>query len=463
MPSTPKQFCIVIITVLITLTVTAYSLAEEQPTLGSQKETATENAESEKTETKKAAEINSAQYPKNARLPLEELRNFTQVFDQVRQAYVEEVDDEKLLEMSIIGLLNNLDPHSVYLNKNAFTSLQEHTAGEFGGLGVEIGMEGAFIKVISPIDDTPAQRAGIQAGDLIIKLDDKAVQSMSLGEAIDMMRGPKGSTLTLTIVREQVDAPFEIKVVRDIIKIRSVRNKMLEPGIGYVRIAQFQENTGPEFRKALEKLSAKANDLKGVVLDLRNNPGGLLHASVDVSDALLDGGLVVYTEGRIPSANSSFHAKAGDMLNGLPVIVLINGGSASASEIVAGALQDHHRAVIMGTDSFGKGSVQTVIPLGKDRGIKLTTARYFTPSKRSIQAEGIKPDIVVAPAEIKLLKTRESIKEANLSGHLNSSTNKQTKENNSKLMEDNQLYEAVNLLKGLNLLRDHGSINNSQK
>jgi carboxyl-terminal processing protease len=312
--------------------------------------------------------------------------------------------------------------------------------------------------VISPIDDTPAQRAGIQAGDLIIKLDEHAVQSMSLGEAIEIMRGQKGSTLTLTIVRDQVDSPFEIKVVRDIIKIRSVRSRMLEPKIGYVRIAQFQENTGPQFRKALEKLSAKTNSLKGIVLDLRNNPGGLLHASIDVSDALLDGGLVVYTEGRIPSANSSFHAKAGDLLKGLPVIVLINEGSASAAEIVAGALQDHHRAVILGTDSFGKGSVQTVIPLGEDRGIKLTTARYFTPSKRSIQAAGIKPDIVVAPAEIKLLKTRDNIKEANLSGHLSNASQKQAMENSNAVMEDNQLYEAVNLLKGLDLLSQNKKV-----
>jgi len=435
MSLSPKPLFIVVISTLITLATTSSSLADETP--------------------EKEAVKPVKQLPNNARLPLEELRNFTQVFDQVRQAYVEEVDDEKLLEMSIIGLLNNLDPHSVYLDKNAFNSLQEHTSGEFGGLGIEVGMEGAFIKVISPIDDTPAQRAGIKAGDLIIKLDEHAVQSMSLGEAIEIMRGPKGSTLTLTIVRDQVDSPFEIKVVRDIIKIRSVRSKVLEPGIGYVRIAQFQENTGQQFRNALGKLSAKANNLKGVVLDLRNNPGGLLHASIDVSDALLDGGLVVYTEGRIPSANSSFHAKAGDLLKGLPVIVLINEGSASAAEIVAGALQDHHRAVILGTDSFGKGSVQTVIPLGEDRGIKLTTARYFTPNKRSIQAEGIKPDIVVAPAEIKLLKTRDNIKEANLSGHLSNKANKKAKQNSNRIMEDNQLYEAVNLLKGLNLLRDH--------
>ena len=388
----------------------------------------------------------------DARLPLEELRHFTQVFDQVRRAYVEDVDDEKLLEMSIIGLLNNLDPHSVYLNKDAFTALQEHTSGEFGGLGIEVGMEGAFIKVISPIDDTPAQRAGIQAGDLIIKLDDQAVQSMSLGEAIEIMRGPKGSTLTLTIVRDQVDGPFEVKIVRDIIRIRSVRKKILEPGFGYIRIAQFQENTGAQFKKSLKALQEKEKNLKGLILDLRNNPGGLLTASIEVSDAMLDSGLIVYTEGRLSSANSSYNATAGDLLNGLPIVVLINEGSASASEIVAGALQDHRRAVIMGTDSFGKGSVQTVIPLGKDRGVKLTTARYFTPNKRSIQAEGIKPDIIVEPAEIKVLKNHVNIKEANLSGHLGGKKSNQDQSRGKMPIDDNQLYEALNLLKGLHLL-----------
>lgn len=390
-----------------------------------------------------------------ARLPLDELRHFTQVFDQIRQAYVEEINDEKLLEMSIKGLLSSLDPHSVYLDKSSFSSLQEHTSGEFGGLGIEISMEGAFIKVISPIDDTPAQRAGILAGDLIVKLGDQAVQSLSLGEAIEVMRGPKGSPLTLTIVREQVDSPFEIVVVRDIIKIHSVRSKTLEPGFGYVRVAQFQENTGQQFKQTLEALLKNDPDLKGIVLDLRNNPGGLLFASIEVTDAILDGGMVVYTEGRLPSANSTYHASAGDILNGLPIVVLINEGSASAAEIVAGALQDHRRAVLLGTNSFGKGSVQTVIPLGEDRGIKLTTARYFTPNKRSIQAEGIKPDIIVEPAEIKLLKRQNNIKEANLSGHLSNNTDYQAATSNNIAMDDNQLHDALNILKGLTLLNQN--------
>lgn len=400
-------------------------------------------------------DLTAEESPENARLPLDELRHFTQVFDQIRQAYVEDVDDKTLLEMSIVGLMNSLDPHSIYLDESAFEELQEHTSGEFGGLGIEVGMEGGFIKVISPIDDTPAKRAGIKAGDLIIKLDDNIVQTMSLNEAIEIMRGPKGTTLTLTVVRENVDGPFEIKVIRDIIQVKSVRSRFLEPGFPYVRIAQFQENTGKEFRQAIEEIQKEDANLKGMILDLRNNPGGLLHSSIAVADTLLDGGLVVYTEGRLPSSNNSYHAASGDTLNGLPVVVLINEGSASASEIVAGALQDHHRALVLGTDSFGKGSVQTVIPLGDGRGIKLTTARYFTPNKRSIQAEGIKPDIVVQPAEIKLLEPQKQIKEANLPGHLSNDNDSKRKAKMNTSMEDNQLYEALNLLKGLDILKHH--------
>lgn len=389
--------------------------------------------------------------PEDARMPLEELRHFTQVFDQIRQSYVEEIDDKTLLEMTIRGLLASLDPHSVYLDKEDFTDLQEHTSGEFGGLGIEVGMEGGFIKVITPIDDTPAQRAGIQAGDLIIKLDDQLVQGMNLGEAIELMRGPKGSKIILTVVRPNRDGPFEVEIIRDTIQIHSVRSRMLEPGYGYVRIAQFQENTGTEFTKALQTLLRDNPDLKGLVLDLRNNPGGLLDSSIEVADALLDSGLVVYTEGRVATANNQYFATPGDLLNGLPVVALINEGSASAAEIVAGALQDHHRALILGTGSFGKGSVQTVIPLGEDRAIKLTTARYFTPSKRSIQADGIHPDILVRPAEVHLLESPEQIKEANLSGHLSNDGEKKTADSKDLSQDDNQLYEALNLLKGLNI------------
>jgi len=398
---------------------------------------------------------------KEARLPLEELRLFVQVFDQIRQAYVEEVDDETLLENAIEGLLAGLDPHSAYLNEESFDDLQEHTTGEFGGLGIEVGMEGGFVRVIAPIDDTPAQKAGILAGDLIIKLDDKSVQGMSLQEAIEMMRGPKGSSLSLTIVREGVEGPFKIDIVRDLIRVKSVRSRVLEPGYGYVRIAQFQLDTAMQFEKELQSLKASAKPLKGVILDLRNNPGGILPASIDVVDALLDDGLIVYTEGRIPSANTRQSATPGDLLQGLPVVVLINEGSASASEIVAGALQDHHRAVILGTQSFGKGSVQTVLPIGDGRAVKLTTARYFTPSGRSIQAEGIIPDILVERAEIRVLAKAETFKEENLAGHLEGKKSKSGKGaggDAGALMKDNQLYEALNLLKGINILKASSSI-----
>lgn len=404
--------------------------------------------------------VAAAEQDEQGRMPLDELRRFTQAFDQIRQAYVEEIDDKELLEMAISGLLSSLDPHSAYLDETDFQDLEEHTTGEFGGLGIEVGMEGGFIKVITPIDGTPAERAGIQAGDLIIKLDEQLVQGMNLSEAIEIMRGPKGSKLKLTIVRPNSDGPFEVEVIRDVIQVRSVRSRILEPGFAYVRIAQFQENTGTAFRESLEKLTAKDSGLKGLILDLRNNPGGLLNASVEVVDTLLDEGLVVYTEGRLSTANAKYYAKPGDALNGLPVVILINEGSASAAEIVAGALQDHHRALILGTSSFGKGSVQTVIPLGEKRGIKLTTARYFTPSKRSIQAEGIQPNIVVKPAEVRLLETRGQIKEENLAGHLTNDESPQQEATDDLSLEDNQLYEALNLLKGLDIFT---SANNRQK
>ena len=388
-----------------------------------------------------------------SRLPLEELRHFTQTFERIRQEYIEEVDDKKLLEMSIKGLLGSLDPHSEYLDEQAFSLLEEHSSGEFGGLGVEVSLEKGAIRVISPIDGTPAYRAGILPGDLIIKLDSNAVQNMTFGEAIEVMRGPKGSTLLLTIVRGRADAPIEISVERDIIHVNSVRSEIPRSGFGYIRIAQFQENTGQQFKKALSDLSEKDSQLKGVVLDLRNNPGGLLATSIEVVDAVLDGGLVVYTEGRGAKSNASYQASSGDRLNGLPMVVLINEGSASAAEIVAGALQDHGRALILGTNSFGKGSVQTIFPLGGNRGMKLTTARYFTPNKRSIQALGIKPDIIVQPADIKAWKKNSvGIKEANLPRHLSSPLGQKNPKEKEVTISDNQLHDALNLLQGLHLL-----------
>lgn len=389
------------------------------------------------------------------RLPLDDLQLFVQIFDQIRSTYVEEVDDQTLFNYAIEGMLAGLDPHSTYLAGESFDDLQESTSGEFGGLGIEVGIEGGFIKVIAPIDGTPAERAGIRTGDLIIRLDDQAVQGMSLKDAIDIMRGPKGESIRLTLLREGVDAPFEVEIVRDVIKVQSVRSEILEDGFAYVRIAQFQTQTGKQFRKHLEKITKASPVLKGVVLDLRNNPGGLLPACIDVADAVLDGGLIVYTEGRIPSANAKFHANPGDVLAGLPMVAIINSGSASASEILAGALQDNGRAIVIGTQSFGKGSVQTVLPLRENKAIKLTTARYFTPSGRSIQAQGIHPDIVVEPAEIKVLAAEPGLSEANLAKHLENTTAGKHKEGprSSRIAEDNQLYEALNVLKGIAIFK----------
>jgi len=398
--------------------------------------------------------------PDEGKLPLDELRTFADVFNQIKQSYVEPVDDKTLLENAIRGMLSGLDPHSTYLDAKSFDELQVNTTGEFGGLGLEVGLEDGFVKVISPLDDTPAQKAGIEAGDLIIKIDGKPVKGMALNEAVDSMRGPRGSTIELTIVREGVHQPFDVKLKRDTIKVLSVKSRSLEPGFGYIRVAQFQANTGPEFRKAVEKLKKENKDLKGLVLDLRNNPGGILQSAVDVADAFIKEGLIVYTEGRLPNSKSQFRATPDDIAEGVPIVVLINGGSASASEIVDGALQDQKRAVIMGTASFGKGSVQTVMPLSETSAIKLTTARYFTPNGRSIQAHGIAPDVEIERAKFETLPRGDNITEADLEGHLRngdggkeSDSKARKQEQQDKLISsDNQLYEALTLLKGLNIL-----------
>lgn len=402
-------------------------------------------------------------------IPLKELRLFADVFNQIRLAYVNETTDKELLDNAIRGMLEGLDPHSTYLDQKAFGDLKVNTSGEFGGLGLEVGMDDGFVRVVSPIDDTPAQKAGIEAGDLIISLDGKSVKGLSLNEAVNIMRGKRGSDITLTLIREGQNKPFDITLTRDIIKVTSVRHRELEPGFGYIRIANFQSMSGDEVKKAVKALQKK-HPIKGIVLDLRNNPGGVLQAAVEVSDAFLDKSLVVYTKGRIPQSKAQFNARTNDLTNGAPLVVLINQGSASASEIVAGALQDHHRAVIMGTQSFGKGSVQSVLPISDDRAIKLTTALYYTPKGRSIQAEGIKPDIQVDRATITKLETGIGISEANLSGHL-SNGNKHKNDSNKKsetkkhksdltqkdidkwLEKDNQLFEALNLLKGIHITR----------
>lgn len=394
-------------------------------------------------------------------LPLEDLRKFTEVFSRIKDAYVEDVSDTQLLESAIKGMLSDLDPHSTYLAPKDYEELEESTSGEFGGLGIEVGMENGFVKVISPIDDTPAQKAGVQAGDLIIKLDEKPVKGMSLEEAVNLMRGKPGTVLTLTIMREGESAPIEIDVTRDVIKVTSVKPRMIDNGYGYVRVTQFQAETGRQFLKALSDLEDEhGNDLDGLIIDLRNNPGGVLQAAVETADALLDEGLIVYTEGRIQSSRLRFSAKPGDVMAGTPIVVLINGGSASASEILAGALQDHERAVVMGTQSFGKGSVQTVIPLDETHAIKMTTARYFTPDGRSIQATGIKPDIEVRPAELKELDSRPFFTEADLSGHLEGENEEEARKAREQAAEaqasaadrDYQLRSALNLLKGLHIL-----------
>jgi len=399
-----------------------------------------------------------------APLPLEELRTFAEVMDRIKAAYVEPVDDKTLLENAIKGMLSNLDPHSAYLEPEAYAELQESTSGEFGGLGVEVGVEDGFIKIISPIDDTPASQAGIQPGDLIIKIDGQPTKGLSMTEAVDKMRGKAGSKILLTLVREG-GQPFDVELIRAVIKVKSVKSQLLEDHYGYLRISQFQVNSGEEVGKALAALK-KQNDgkkLRGIVLDLRNNPGGVLQAAVEVTDHFLKKGLIVYTKGRIANSELRFSADPADASEGVPLVVLINGGSASASEIVAGALQDHKRGVLMGTDSFGKGSVQTVLPLNNDRALKITTALYFTPNGRSIQAQGIVPDIEVSRAKVTREQDDENFKEADLAGHLGNGNGGADKPSNGKGKatgqsprpqdDDFQLSQALNLLKGLSVTR----------
>lgn len=400
-----------------------------------------------------------------ATLPVEELRTFSDVFGRIKNDYVVDVDDKELIENAIRGMLSGLDPHSAYLDAEEFTELQVGTTGQFGGLGIEVGMENGFVKVIAPIDDTPAQRAGVQAGDLIIRLDDTPVKGMTLNDAVKIMRGKPGSDIELTIVREGLDQPLKITITRDVIKVKSVRARLLEPGFGYLRISQFQSKTAENMIAAIEKMNKENKEpLQGLVLDLRNNPGGVLNGAVAVSDAFLKKGMIVYTEGRIADSRLRFNATPDDILNGAPLVVLVNQGSASASEIVAGALQDHKRAIIVGVKTFGKGSVQTILPLSSDSALKLTTARYYTPSGKSIQAEGITPDIELESIEVAAIDRKfEPLKEANLSGHLENGNGKgkdnkksdDDEEDDATLSatEDYMLYEALNLLKGLAILQ----------
>lgn len=398
-------------------------------------------------------------------LPLNDLRTFAEVLERIKTAYVEPIDDKTLFENAIKGMLSNLDPHSSYLEPEAFRELQESTSGEFGGLGIEVGLEDGVLQVIAPIDDTPAAAAGLEAQDLIIKIDDQPTKGMSLMEAVDKMRGKPGTSIRLTIVRDNRKA-FDVTLKRATIKSRSVKSQLLDDDYGFIRVSQFQVNTGTEVAKALTSLKKdnKGKPLKGLILDLRNNPGGVLQAAVEVSDHFLSSGLIVYTKGRLANAELRFSATADNASDGVPLVVLINGGSASASEIVAGALQDHKRAVVMGTDSFGKGSVQTVLPLNNDRALKLTTALYYTPKGRSIQAQGIIPDIVVERAKISQEDNSSGVKEADLAGHLgngNGGPDKRSRTDKDQAPrmqdEDYQINQAINLLKGINVLKVTGT------
>ncbi len=423
-------------------------------------------------------------------LPVEELRQFADVLNAVKSGYVEPVDDKKLITHAISGMLSGLDPHSAYLDQDAFKDLQAGTQGEFGGLGIEVGMEDGFVKVVSPIEDTPAFRAGIKAGDLIIKLDDTSTKGLTLGDAVKRMRGKPATSIRLTIARKGETKPIEVTLTREVIKVQSVKSKVVEPGYGYLRLTQFQEQSAPDLAKHINRLY-KDGELKGLVLDLRNDPGGLLHGAVGVSAAFLPPKvLVVSTDGRTEDAKRKFIASPEDYratqddylqtlpagIKSVPLVVLVNSGSASASEIVAGALQDHKRAVIMGTQTFGKGSVQTIMPLANNTAIKLTTARYYTPNGRSIQAKGIVPDIVVEETpngSVGGLRLREADLDRHLgndkepeSGAVTPTDGKKAKpardeEDEAKpaaafefaTASDYQFTQALNLLKGLQIMQ----------
>ena len=399
------------------------------------------------------------------------LNLFGDVFERVRADYVEEADDQELIEAAITGMLTSLDPHSSYLNAKSFREMQVQTRGEFGGLGIEVTMESGLVKVVSPIDDTPAFRAGIEPGDLVSHLDGEPVLGLTLAEAVEKMRGRVGTDIRLTI-RRAGRPPFDVTITRAIIKIRSVRSR-LEGKIGYLRVTSFNEQAEKGVKKVMAKFQEEVGDeLQGIVLDLRNNPGGLLDQAVAVADAFLDKGEIVSTRSRRAEDTQRFNARPGDLAEGVPMVVLINGGSASASEIVAGALQDHHRALVLGTKSFGKGSVQTIIPLSGHGAMRLTTARYFTPSGRSIQAVGIEPDIVVEQARIEKVEQPARRREADLRGALdngNAPADKSGgadagdagKEAKKPAQEDYQLGRALDLLRGLSLFSERISVKGS--
>ena len=421
----------------------------------------------------------SAQWVPNVsavgRQDYESLESFSNILSIVKKNYVEDIETKNLVSGAINGMLSSLDPHSAYLTPDLYKDLQSDTQGRFGGLGIEITVKGGILTVVSPIEDTPAFKAGIKPGDQIFKIEDEFTKDMSLVDAVKKMRGLKGTKINLTIRREGAADLIDVSMIRDVIRVQSVKSRSLEPGYGYVRLAQFQERSDRDVQRALEKLAAEKSGLKGLVLDLRNNPGGLLNQAVRVSDLFLDSGLIVYTDGRIESQKQKFFAQKEGTWMDFPVVVLVNGGSASASEIVAGALQDHMRAVVLGTKTFGKGSVQTILPLDDNSALRLTTARYFTPKGRSIQATGIVPDIVIENIVLQDGKPderkRPSLREENLPGHLNNPQQNSAKEQeqidrerekqiptsgptgDETIDNDQQLKRALDLLKSWDVFK----------
>ena len=400
-----------------------------------------------------------------------QLNLFGDVFQRVQEQYVEEVTDKKLIESAISGMLQSLDPHSSYLTPESYKDMQVKTKGKFGGLGIEITMEDGVVKVVSPIDDTPAADAGMKSGDLIIGINGESIRGLSINDAVSKLRGPVGSKIIITVVRDKKD-PFEIEITRDVIKIRSVRHNVIK-NIGYVRLTTFSDTTTSGLEKSVDKIKKElGKKFQGLILDLRNNPGGLLNQSISVTDSFLNQGEIVSTQGRKEDDTSRIFAKKGDIIDGKPMIVLINSGSASASEIVAGALKDHSRAIIVGTRSFGKGSVQSIIPLAGNGAMRLTTARYYTPSGISIQAKGIEPDIIVEAGITELTKEiSENRREENLRGALDKKEKKTEKGNPKKpkltsvekLLQDNQISRAVDLIRGINLFSNNKKITSTAK
>ena len=401
----------------------------------------------------------TAEAPALVSTSFKELQLFADTFDAIRRGYVEDVSDADLFEMAVKGMLTSLDPHSAYLTDDDYDNLQESTEGQFTGLGIEIGYRGGFIAIVTPIDGSPAIDAGLQAGDVILKIDGTSTQGMSTSESSTFMRGPEGTDVVLEIGRAGESQPFDVVVTRGVIDVPSVRARELDEGYWLIRVSRFQRDSGREVTEAVQAALEK-NTVKGLIIDVRNNPGGVMNASVEMASNFLDGGLVVYTKGRHPESMNTYNAEPGELIADVPIVVLVNGGSASASEIVAGALQDRGRAVIMGTQSFGKGSVQTVLPVSETKALKLTTSLYYTPSGRSIQAEGIIPDVVVERAQLTSLEQKGRLRESDLNRSIEnkgSEAETETEAIASLREDDNQVYEAFTLLKGINVYQSLAS------